>query len=177
MTSGQKRRKEEKEKKERGGARRGRCAERRRGEGKARSPLGVLRLLGCASSTPWGAGGFWPTSSGSLVSSSTSIQSSGFFLPSLLPFPGFVFLPGSFSYLLGPHMLTLFSALVSPWASPPGASPSLCWLRCPLSSHHTSCHTVWSLCRAASASSRFPLSRKSWPVHSCTPECSRESGS
>lgn len=131
MTSGQKRRKEEMEKKkERGGVRRERCAERRKGEGKARSPSGCPPSAGLCLFHPVGSsgeqGGFWPTSSGSLVSSSTSIQSSGFFVPSLLPFPGFVFLPGSFSYLLGPHVLTLFSALVSPWASPPPEPPQAC---------------------------------------------------
>lgn len=154
MTSGQKRRKEEKEKKEERGVvrregRERRAERRKEARGRQEAPLGVLHLLGCASFTPWGvvgSRGLRPTSSGSLVSSSTSTRSSGFFLPSRLPFPWLVFLPGSFSYLLGPHMLTLFSALVSPWASPPpGASPSLGWLRCPLISHHTSCHIVWSL--------------------------------
>lgn len=125
MTSGQKRRKEEKEtKKERGRVRKERCAERRK-----EALLGVLHLLGCASSTPWGAVGSRGFLANKLRVLSLQLDVNSVFR---VPFAVTAALPGlclSARKLFRPpwpHVLTLFSALVSAWASPPPEPPQAC---------------------------------------------------
>lgn len=125
------------------------CREKERRKWKAGSPSQCPRPLGSVLRGAVGRPGFLPTGSGALpCSASSSASISAFRVP--LAVAGALPLAHPTAWklclysLLRPRLLTLFSGLVSPWAAPPpGAFPGPGWLRCPLSSRHTSHHTVW----------------------------------